>query len=101
MNAPALQKILTNRENLERILDNLQDGIIAHDLNRRIFFFNRMAEQITGYSREEVLGKDCHEALGGPFCGEKCSFCGKSPALTDHHEYSINITTKNGEQAPQ
>jgi PAS domain S-box-containing protein len=97
MNDPALYKIFTNRENLERILDNLQDGIIAHDLKRRIFYFNRMAETITGFKREEVLGKDCHTALNGPLCGERCAFCGEKPTLTDHSEYTINITTKSGE----
>ncbi len=97
MNDPALHKIFTNQKNLERILDNLQDGIIAHDVNRRIFYFNRMAEKITGFQREDVLGKDCHTALGGPLCGKNCSFCGEKPGLTDHSEYTTNITTKNGE----
>ena len=97
MNDPALYKIFTNRENLERILDNLQDGIIAHDLNRRIFYFNKMAEKVTGFKREDVFGKDCHDAFGEPFCGKRCSFCGDNPGIDDHCEYTINITTKSGE----
>jgi PAS domain S-box-containing protein len=97
MNDPALNKILANRENLERILDNLQDGIIAHDLNRRIFYFNKTAEKITGFKKEEVLGQDCHTAMGGPLCGNRCSFCGEKPGIEDHDEYTINITTKSGE----
>ena len=43
-----LNRILAPRENLARILDNLKEGVIAHDLKRRIFFFNNQAEQITG-----------------------------------------------------
>ena len=62
-----LNRILAPRENLARILDNLKEGVIAHDLNRRIFFFNHQAEQITGFSREEILGRDCHDAFGIPF----------------------------------
>jgi len=62
-----LKKVISNQKNLERILDNLKDGIIAHDLNRRIFYFNRAAEKITGYNRKEVIGKDCHQAFGEPF----------------------------------
>jgi PAS domain S-box-containing protein len=31
-------------------------------MDRRIFFFNTEAECITGYRREDVLGRDCHEA---------------------------------------
>lgn len=88
--------ILSTRENLARILDNLKEGIIAHDLNRRIFFFNSEAERITGFSRNDVLGKDCHEALGTPFCGENCSFCGETPLLTDTKEYTVNFVTSTG-----
>jgi PAS domain S-box-containing protein len=79
-----LDQITANRANLERILDNLKEGIIAHDMQRRIFFFNTEAERITGFSRQEVLGKDCHDAFGAPFCGDKCSFCEPRPALPEH-----------------
>ena len=92
-----LKKVISNQENLERILDNLKDGIIAHDLNRRIFYFNRAAEKITGYNRKEVIGKDCHQAFGEPFCGGHCSFLNDKLALTDKTEYSMNIMTKGGE----
>lgn len=94
---PNLSKILSNRKNLERILENLQVGVIAHDLNRHIFYFNKRAEEITGYCKEEVLGKDCHKIFGAPFCGERCSFCGVEPVFNDQCEYSINIITKNDE----
>ncbi len=93
-----LKKISSVSGNLERILDNLQDGIIAHDLERRIFYYNRRAEEITGYSRDEVLGRDCHEAHDGPFCGSHCLFCNSSaPVNVDTVDYSSTITTKNGE----
>jgi sigma-54 dependent transcriptional regulator, acetoin dehydrogenase operon transcriptional activator AcoR len=97
MSAPTIDNIFSNPHNLERILDNLKDGIIAHDLDRRIFYFNKMAEAITGYRREEVIGKDCHTALGGPFCGSRCSFCEKQPVFLDTAEYPINIITRDGE----
>lgn len=92
-----LKKLLADKENAERILENLKDGIIAHDLKRRIFFFNHAAEEITGYSKADILGKDCHEAFGGPFCGDRCSFLGDTPDFDfDNIEYPINILTKKG-----
>jgi PAS domain-containing protein len=97
MSALTIDNILSNRKNLERILDNMKDGIIAHDLNRRIFYFNKKAEEITGYRREDVVGKDCHEALGGPFCGSRCSFCDDQPIFLDTAEYPVNIITREGE----
>ena len=35
----SLEKLLSNQKNLERILDNLKDGIIAHDLKPAHFLF--------------------------------------------------------------
>lgn len=88
---------IASRENLVRILDSLKEGIIAHDLDRRIFFFNAEAERITGFSRTEVLGRDCHDVFGAPFCGQRCSFCDNRSISADHLEYPLNITTKTGE----
>ena len=94
---PSQVASLASHENLVRILDSLKEGIIAHDLDRRIFFFNAEAERITGYNREEVLGRDCHEAFGAPFCGQRCSFCNGAPVKVNHTEYPLNITNKQGE----
>ena len=90
MTTATLDILLSNQKNLERVLDNLKEGIIAHDMNRRIFFFNQEAERITGYRREEILGRDCHEAFGTPFCGERCSFCDEDHPVSDIKEYTVN-----------
>ena len=94
----SLENLMCHRDNLENVLDNLKEGIIAHDMNRLIFFFNAEAERITGYRREEILGRDCHEAFGSPFCGERCAFCENPPKLSDKSEYTLSIHTKSGEQ---
>ncbi|UCG14325.1 MAG: sigma 54-interacting transcriptional regulator [Deltaproteobacteria bacterium] len=93
----SLENLLAQKENLERILDNLMEGIIAHDKERRILFFNRAAEEITGYARTDVLGKDCHEAFGRPFCGGRCSFCGEPPNSWTRVDYPLNIVSKQGD----
>jgi PAS domain S-box-containing protein len=89
---------IASRENLIRVLDNLNEGIIAHDLQRRIYFFNAEAERVTGFRREEILGRDCHDIFDGAFCGRNCSFCDGQPLETDQAEYTLNIATKSGEQ---
>ena len=97
MTESKIEKIITIKENLERVLDNLKDGIIAHDIKRRIFFFNHEAERITGFSRKDVLGRDCHEVFDVPFCGEHCCFIKDNPEIMDNYEYTINMLNKNGE----
>jgi len=79
------------------ILNTFSEGIIAHDMNRHITFFNAAAEAITGYRRDEVIGRDCHDVFPGNFCGAKCSFCGKPPSF-DSAQYAVNFTTKTGEE---
>jgi len=94
---PILEKFPKDQKHLEQILDYLPDGIICHDRERRIICFNRAAEALTGYGREEVLGRDCHEAFGRPFCGNQCSFCSQAPDTWTNINYPLNIVTKTGE----
>jgi len=92
-----LENFPKDQKHLEQILDYLPDGIICHDRERRITSFNRAAEALTGYAREEVLGRDCHEVFGRPFCGIQCSFCGQAPDIWTTLNYPLNIVTKTGE----
>jgi PAS domain S-box-containing protein len=91
-----LFKNIADRKSLEYILNNLKEGIFAHDLDRRILFYSDGAEKILGYSREEVLGKDCHEVFGEALCGSRCSFCTTDSTLEDKKDHTLHITTKNG-----
>ena len=90
-------KFVVDLKNLESLLDRLQEGIIGHDKNRRIFFFNRAAAALTGFTKEEVLGRDCHEVFGGPLCGKQCSFCRGAPDSWTELNYPLNIVTRRGE----
>jgi PAS domain S-box-containing protein len=74
--ADSLSGLQIARQNMELILDNLADGVMAHTMNRRIFYFNTAAERLTGFKREDVLGRDCHKVFRPKrFCGGDCSFC--------------------------
>ena len=91
-------EIKFDQKKLAHILDNLSTGIIAHDRGRKIFFFNKEAEKITGYSRSDAIGKDCHDLFDSPFCGKSCSFCDNArPHLSEKVEYESTILTKNGQ----
>lgn len=63
----------------EGILDNLYDGIYFVDRDRRITYWNKAAERITGFRRPEVLGSFCHDHVlshindeGEPLCDRGC-----------------------------
>ncbi len=89
---------LLDRDNLNLVLDNLKLGVIAHTPERIITVFNKEAEKITGYTKEEVIGQDCHIVFQSPFCGNKCSFCQDSPEFcAETKDYPVTIITKSGE----
>ncbi len=45
------------------VFNQIKDGVYITDPDRRILFWNKAAEEITGYSQEEVLGKKCADNL--------------------------------------
>jgi PAS domain S-box-containing protein len=93
-----LSAFLASKHEYDLILDNISEGVIAHDLNRRIFYFNAAAERITGYKREDLLNRDCHEALPSGLCGAKCSFC-EGDVLQDYPaSKDLEIVTRTGER---
>ncbi len=79
--------MLSSDPNIFRaILDSLQIGVYLLDRNRRIVFWNRGAERITGYQRHEAVGHLCQENIL-PDCGDHgCGLCGVACplALTIH-----------------
>jgi PAS domain S-box-containing protein len=57
------------------VFDSMTEGIFICDPKMRILSFNRAAEEITGYRREEVIGKECVEVCSGKLCGVQCAVC--------------------------
>ena len=47
----------------KELLDTLYDGVYFVDRERRILYWNKGAERLTGYSSEEVLGVHCSDHL--------------------------------------
>ena len=45
------------------IIDNLLDGVYFVNKDRRITFWNKAAESITGYKAEEIVGQCCQDNL--------------------------------------
>ena len=61
------------------IINNLSDGVYYVDINRRIQFWNDAAVKLTGYSADEIIGKECPhsnlnhiDAEGHPLCIVGC-----------------------------
>lgn len=57
---------------LSHIIDSVADGVFTVDRQMKIVSFNRSAEQMTGISRNEAVGKPCHEIFKTSVCDSAC-----------------------------
>ncbi len=55
-------------------MECLPEGVFAINTKWQVAFFNRAAEDITGYKRHEVLGRYCHEVFQSDLCELGCPF---------------------------
>ena len=93
-----LDALLASKRTSDMVLDQISEGIIAHDMNRRILFFNKAAESITGYKRADVLNQDCHKVIPGGLCGAKCAFCDGQPPPTQMVSKDLELVTAGGDR---
>ena len=60
----AMKEELQEKEaTLSAIMDSARDAIVMLDGQGNVTFWNLAAEQLFGYSREEILGKDMHRLV--------------------------------------
>jgi PAS domain S-box-containing protein len=54
----AEEKVKTAKEELERVLNAMGEGLVVMDAENRMTQLNRKACELFGYSKEEILGRD-------------------------------------------
>lgn len=64
-NAILYKKMEEEKNKIEAILGTVNDGVMSMNIDGIITSFNRAAENITGFSREEVIGKPCQKIFRG------------------------------------
>ncbi len=91
------------------VLSALGDGVYVTDRNRRILFWNNAAERITGWQRDEVIGRHCGDNVlchtdsnGRDLCGE--DNCPLRRAMTTNKAsrspIMVYAKTANGHRVP-
>ncbi len=88
------------------LLDNIYDGAYFVDKNRRITYWNRGAERITGYAASEVVGKECSDNIlmhvnkeGRRLCTEICPLL-QSPVQSDDRSREVFFHHRSGFRVP-
>lgn len=77
------------------LLDNLYDGVYFVDTERRITYWNKGAERITGYRAEQVLGHFCRDNIlnhcsenGSELCKADCPLI---KSISEHREIEAEV----------
>jgi len=90
----------------KELIENISDGLYLVDHDRRIIYWNRVAETITGYRSDEVLGRRCRDNIlihvdmnGNSLCKGSCPIDGtlQDGRSRDAHVY---LHHKDGHRVP-
>ena len=93
-------------EQYKEIFDNLNDGVYYVDRDRRITFWNKGAERISGFSSDEVINTHCYDNVlmhtndeGTQLCVSGC------PLLNSIQNNKVNVASvylqhKSGYRVP-
>ncbi|MBW2144338.1 MAG: PAS domain-containing protein, partial [Deltaproteobacteria bacterium] len=93
----------------EKIMDCLSDGVYVCDRDRRIVYWSKSAERITGWRSQDVLGRACLEDIlnhedkdGHRLCGEE--YCPLHRAMVTGAQTRVPVIVfalcKNGSRVP-
>ena len=71
--------MVEDEKQYKEILESLYDGVYFVDLERRVNYWNKGAERISGYTAKEVVGRFCQDNIlkhvseaGIPLCTQGC-----------------------------
>ncbi|MFH1747288.1 MAG: sigma 54-interacting transcriptional regulator, partial [Planctomycetota bacterium] len=84
----------------DTILASIADGVFTVDDDWRITSFNRAAEQITGVSREEAIGRRCCDVFRASICENECALKETLRNERPIVNKAIYILDANGQRIP-
>ncbi|MGD8915358.1 MAG: sigma 54-interacting transcriptional regulator [Syntrophobacterales bacterium] len=82
------------------ILDSIADGVFTVDHQGRITSFNKAAERITGFSKDEAIGQYCHEIFRANTCFEACPLKHTAETTETIINLEVNILNRDNKEIP-
>lgn len=78
------------------VLDAMVDGVFSVDADWRITTFNKAAEELTGWKKEDAIGLHCHEVFKSNACGDGCVLAESMKNMVPVENRSVFITHAKG-----
>ncbi|MBI4651236.1 GAF domain-containing protein, partial [Candidatus Desantisbacteria bacterium] len=95
------EKILNeDRYRFKSILDSMSDGVFTVDKHMKITEFNKGAEKITGFSREEAIGSSCKNIFHRDLCEKECALSNTNKTGKPINNTENTIINKNNKIIP-
>ncbi len=84
----------------ESLLEHLAEGIFTINTRWQITSFNQTAEKITGYRREEVLGRFCWDIFRSDVCQSDCPLRLTLESGITRFDQDVRMLDKSGARLP-
>ncbi len=93
-------KSLQDPDIYELIINSVSDGVFTTTRDCRITSFNRAAEKITGFSREQAIDQFCFDIFRTNHCNKQCALRNTMHKGIPIHNVRVNILTREGITKP-
>ena len=80
----------------DAVFEHFDRGLFIVNQRRHITVFNRAAQEITGYSQEEVLGRSCWEVFQADRCKTGCSLKATLEDGVTRKDQEVQVRDKEG-----
>ncbi len=84
----------------DTILNSLAEGVITVDKEFKITFINEAASSMTGFQKDEVIGKICKNVFKSEYCSENCPIARILKFGKSIFDYDSQIECKNSIPIP-
>ena len=98
--ADLIDRIHYEERSLKIILDNVDVGVFTVNRGGHITFFNNEAEKISGFKRQNILGKSCAVLFGGDDADDLCLLRESIESGTMRGRRQGKMITAEGETIP-
>jgi len=92
--------MIRGKDSFSIILDSIADGVFTVDKEWQITSFNKSAERITGFSKEEAIGQYCYEIFRTNVCLENCALRETMQTGKNIINKELNILDKFNQEVP-
>jgi len=82
------------------ILNSIADGVFTTDNDGKITFMNKAAEEITGFSNKEAIGRHCFDVFRADICQSRCALKETLKTKKEIIDLPATILKKGGQKVP-